>query len=269
MPSNGFIGGHRNLFALNSFPEGSGYDFSFFLFQWTYAITASGITSGSMAERTQFVAYLVYSSFLTGFVYPVISHWFWSNDGWASPTLTNNILFLGSSAIDFAGSGVVHMAGEIAGRWRSLTLGPRIGRFNHQENRATEIRGHIVLLVVLGTLLLWLGWYGFTAGYFLTILKSYGASPPNYGQWSAIGRTTVTMTLSRCTGALTTMFSRRFLVGHWNVTHVCTGILSGLVAISSGCAVVEPWAAIVCGFVADKRDFCPVKDFKPRITNPM
>ncbi|CAH8274370.1 unnamed protein product [Arabidopsis lyrata] len=248
-PSNGFIGGHRNFFALNSFPEGSGFDFSFFLFQWTYAITASGITSGSMAERTQFVAYIIYSSFLTGFVYPVISHWFWSSDGWASPSRTDNNLFLGSGAIDFSGSGVVHMAGGITGLWGSLILGPRIGRFNYRENSSTEIRGHSVPLVVLGTLMLWLGWYGFTAGYFLTILKTYGGSP-YYGQWSAIGRTTVTTTLSGSTAALTTMFSRRLLVGHWNVTHVCTGLLSGLVAISSGCAVVEPWAAIICGFVA-------------------
>ncbi|KAL0763735.1 hypothetical protein Bca101_079886 [Brassica carinata] len=249
-PSNGFIGGPRNFFALNSFPEGSGYDFSFFLFQWTYAITASGITSGSMAERTQFTAYLISSFFLTGFVYPIVSHWFWSNDGWASPTRPNDILFIGSGAIDFAGSGVVHMVGGITGLWGSLILGPRIGRFNHKENTSSEIRGHSVPLVVLGTLMLWLGWYGFTAGYFLTILKAYNRSPQYYGQWSAIGRTTVTTTLSGCTAALTIMFTSRFLVGHWSVTHVCTGLLSGLVAISSGCAVVEPWAAIVCGFVA-------------------
>ncbi|XP_010467254.1 PREDICTED: ammonium transporter 1 member 2-like [Camelina sativa] len=249
-PSNSFIGGHHEFLALNTFPENSGYDFSFFLFQWTYAITASGITSGSMAERTQFNGYLIYSFFLTGFVYPVISHWFWSNDGWASPTQTNNKLFLGSGAIDFAGSGVVHMAGGITGLWGSLILGPRIGRFNQRENRSSEIRGHNVPLVVLGTLMLWLGWYGFNAGYFLNILKIYNRSRPYYGQWSAIGRTTVTTTLSGCTAALTTMFTRRLLVGHWNVAHVCTGLLSGLVAISSGCAVVEPWAAVICGVVA-------------------
>jgi Amt family ammonium transporter len=72
-PSNGFIG--RHFFGLREFPS-SQADYSFFLYQWAFAIAAAGITSGSIAERTQFVAYLIYSSFLTGFVYPVVSHWF-------------------------------------------------------------------------------------------------------------------------------------------------------------------------------------------------
>ncbi|CAN6582212.1 unnamed protein product [Malus baccata var. baccata] len=111
-PSNAFIG--RHFFGLRDFPSVSGGDYSFFLYQWAFAIAAAGITSGSIAERTQFVAYLIYSSFLTGFVYPVVSHWFWSADGWASPTRPDNLLF-GSGSIDFAGSGVVHMVGGIAG----------------------------------------------------------------------------------------------------------------------------------------------------------
>lgn len=94
-PSNGFIG--RHFFGLTDYPSASG-DYSFFLYQWAFAIAAAGITSGSIAERTQFVAYLIYSTFLTGFVYPVVSHWFWSSDGWASPTHTDNLLF-GSGAL--------------------------------------------------------------------------------------------------------------------------------------------------------------------------
>ncbi|MCI49795.1 ammonium transporter 1 member 1, partial [Trifolium medium] len=80
-PSNGFIGKH--FFGLKDVPTVA-FDYSYFLYQWAFAIAAAGITSGSIAERTQFVAYLIYSSFLTGFVYPVVSHWFWSGDGWAS-----------------------------------------------------------------------------------------------------------------------------------------------------------------------------------------
>ncbi|KAJ6721666.1 AMMONIUM TRANSPORTER [Salix viminalis] len=68
------------------------FGFAYFLYQWAFAIAAAGITSGSIAERTQFVAYLIYSSFLTGFVYPVVSHWFWSADGWASATRTDGDL---------------------------------------------------------------------------------------------------------------------------------------------------------------------------------
>ncbi|PIA40097.1 hypothetical protein AQUCO_02500073v1 [Aquilegia coerulea] len=192
--------------------------------------------------------YLIYSAFLTGLVYPVVSHWFWSSDGWASPTRADNLLF-DSGVIDFAGSGVVHLVGGVAGLMGALIEGPRIGRFDH-SGRSVALRGHSASLVVLGTFLLWFGWYGFNPGSFLQIAKSYGDGANYYGQWSAIGRTAVTTTLAGCTAALTTLFGKRLLVGHWNVTDVCNGLLGGFAAITSGCSVVEPWAAIVCGFVA-------------------
>ncbi|CAI0436629.1 unnamed protein product [Linum tenue] len=222
-PSNGFIGRHN--FALGSFPS-SNFDYSYFLYQWAFAIAAAGITSGSIAERTQFVAYLIYSSFLTGFVYPVVSH---------CAGKSSDLLF-GSGVIDFAGSGVVHMVGGIAGLWGALIEGPRIGRFGG-SGRSVALRGHSASLVVLGTFLLWFGWYGFNPGSFAKI-------------WSAIGRTAVTTTLSGCTAALTTLFGKRVMSGHWNVTDVCNGLLGGLAAITASCSVVEPWAAVICGFVA-------------------
>nr|GMD03387.1 ammonium transporter 1 member 1 [Ipomoea batatas]GME13001.1 ammonium transporter 1 member 1 [Ipomoea batatas] len=242
--SNGFIG--RHFFGLNEVPT-KAFDYSNFLYQWAFAIAAAGITSGSIAERTQFVAYLIYSAFLTGFVYPVVSHWFWSGDGWASPFKASNLLF-GSGVIDFAGSGVVHMVGGIAGLYGALIEGPRIGRFDH-TGRAVALRGHSASLVVLGTFLLWFGWFGFNPGSFNKILVPY-SSGAYYGQWSAVGRTAVTTTLAGCTAGLTTLFGKRVLSGHWKVTDVCNGLLGGFAAITSGCSVVEPWAAIVCGFVA-------------------
>ncbi|EOY10825.1 Ammonium transporter 1,2 [Theobroma cacao] len=215
-PSNGFIG--RHFFGLKAYPSPSG-DYSFFRYQWAFAIAAAGITSGSIAERTQFVAYLMYSSFLTGFVYPIVSHWFWSGDGWASATRSENLLF-GSGVIDFAGSGVVHMVGGIAGLWGALIEGPRLGRFD-RAGRSVALRGH-----------------------------RYGGGGGYYGQWSAIGRTAVTTTMAGCTAGLTTLFSKRLLVSNWSVIDVCNGLLGGFAAITSGCSVVEPWAAIICGFVA-------------------
>ncbi|KAJ9176513.1 hypothetical protein P3X46_011819 [Hevea brasiliensis] len=244
-PSNGFIGQH--FFGLSKIPSSS-FDYSFFLFQWAFAIAAAGITSGSIAERTQFISYLVYSSFLTGLVYPIVSHWFWSSDGWASPGRAENLLF-GSGVIDFAGSGVVHLVGAIAGFWGAMIEGPRIGRFDG-SGRAVTMRGHSGTLVVLGTFLLWFGWYGFNPGSFASILKTYNGSGSYYGQWSAVGRTAVTTTLAGCTAALTTLFGKRLLVGHWNVTDVCNGLLGGFAAITGGCSVVDPWAAVICGFVA-------------------
>ncbi|KAI4339355.1 hypothetical protein MLD38_024308 [Melastoma candidum] len=244
-PSNGFIGKH--FFGLSQFPSAS-FDYGFFLFQWAFAIAAAGITSGSIAERTQFSAYLIYSSLLTGLVYPIASHWFWSVDGWASPGRADGLLF-GSGVIDFAGSGVVHMVGGVAGLWGALIEGPRIGRFDH-SGRAVALRGHSGTLVVLGTLLLWFGWYGFNPGSFVNILKTYGESGSFYGQWSAIARTAVTTTLAGSTAALTTLFGKRLFVGHWNVTDVCNGLLGGFAAITAGCSVVDPWAAVICGFFA-------------------
>ncbi|PKA65127.1 Ammonium transporter 1 member 1 [Apostasia shenzhenica] len=242
-PSNGFIGHH--FFALKSMPT-VGFNYSYFLFQWAFAIAAAGITSGSIAERTQFAAYLIYSSFLTGFVYPIVSHWFWSSDGWAAAARNpGESLLFGSGVIDFAGSGVVHMVGGIAGFWGALVEGPRIGRFDHNGRQVT-LRGHSATLVVLGSFMLWFGWYGFNPGSFIYIARSYGpiGSPTN-GQWSA-----VTTSLSGCTAALTTLFGKRLQTGHWNVVDVCNGLLGGFAAITAGCSVVEPWAAIICGFVA-------------------
>eukprot|EP01018_Ginkgo_biloba_P033041 Gb_41196 [translate_table: standard] len=239
--ANAFIGHY--YFALQGIPNES-YGYSYYLFQWAFAIAVAGITSGSIAERTQFGAYLIYSSLLTGFVYPIVSHWVWSTDGWASAGKNAGLLF-GSGVIDFAGSGVVHLVGGVAGLWGALIEGPRVGRFD-AFGMPVPMRGHNATLVVLGTFLLWFGWYGFNPGSFINIVVLSSATP----YWSAVGRTAVNTTLAGSTAALTTLFGRRILVGHWNALDVCNGLLGGFVAITSGCAVVDPWAAIVCGFVA-------------------
>ncbi|KAK8657225.1 hypothetical protein V6N13_035476 [Hibiscus sabdariffa] len=245
-PSNGgFIG--RHYFGLRSIPSTS-FDYSNFLYHWAFAVSAAGIASGSMAERTQFVAHLIYSPFFTGFVYPVVSHWFWASDGWASAFRTDNSFLFGSGVIDFAGSGVVHMVGGIAGLWGALIEGPRIGRFDN-SGKSVALHGHNSTLVVLGTFILWFGWYGFNPGSFNRISNFY-TSGNYYGQWSAVGRTAVTTTLAGCTGALTTLLGKRILTSHWSVTDACSGLLGGFAAITAGCSVVEPWAAIICGFVA-------------------
>nr|DAD40148.1 TPA_asm: hypothetical protein HUJ06_014471 [Nelumbo nucifera] len=84
------------------------FDYSNFLYQWAFAIIAIGITSSSITERTQFVAYLIYLAFLTGFVYPVVFHWLWSANGSASASHNDNLLFR-SRVIGFVGSGVVYL----------------------------------------------------------------------------------------------------------------------------------------------------------------
>lgn len=243
--SNPFIG--TSFFALSDIPSSSyGYDYSFFLFQWAFAIAVAGITSGSIAERTQFSAYLIFSCFLSGFVYPVVAHWVWSDTGWLSPNSSN--LLLGSGAIDFAGSGVVHLVGGVAGLWGAFIEGPRVGRFD-AFGKPIPIRGHNATLVVLGTFLLWFGWFGFNPGSFDKILVAY-PDTSDQGNWTAVARTAVITTLAGSTAGIVTLFGRRLLVGHWDALEVCNGVLGGFVAITSGCAVVEPWAAVLCGFFA-------------------
>ncbi|KAJ4970759.1 hypothetical protein NE237_003858 [Protea cynaroides] len=241
--SNPFIGTH--FFALKDIPNDS-YDYSFFLYQWAFAIAVAGITSGSIAERTQFTSYLIFSFFLTGFVYPVVAHWVWSSTGWLSASSTG--LLFGSGAIDFAGSGVVHLVGGIAGLWGALIEGPRVGRFD-AFGKPIPMRGHNATLVVLGTFLLWFGWFGFNPGSFDKILVSY-PNTTDQGNWTGVGRTAVTTTLAGSMAGIVTLFARRLLVGHWDALDVCNGVLGGFVAITSGCSVVEPWAALVCGFFA-------------------
>uniref|UniRef100_A0A5B7C1B5 Ammonium transporter n=1 Tax=Davidia involucrata TaxID=16924 RepID=A0A5B7C1B5_DAVIN len=241
--SNPFIG--TQFFGLKDIPSSS-YDYSFFLYQWAFAIAVAGITSGSIAERTQFSAYLVFSFFLTGFVYPIVAHWVWSSSGWLCPSSTD--LLFGSGAIDFAGSGVVHLVGGVAGFWGSLIEGPRVGRFD-AFGKPVSMRGHNATLVVLGTFLLWFGWFGFNPGSFDKVLVAY-PNTTDQGNWTGVGRTAVTTTLAGSTAGIVTLFGRRLLVGHWDALDVCNGLLGGFVAITSGCSVVEPWAAIVCGFFA-------------------
>ncbi|KAK7305389.1 hypothetical protein VNO77_43294 [Canavalia gladiata] len=241
--SNPFIG--TDLFALTNIPNGT-YDYTFFLYQWAFAIAVTGITSGSIAERTQFSAYLVFSFFLSGFVYPVVVHWVWSSSGWLSPSSSH--LLLGSGAIDFAGSGVVHLVGAVAGFWGSIIEGPRVGRFD-SFGKPIPLRGHNATLVVLGTFLLWFGWFGFNPGSFDKIVVPY-PNTTNEGNWSSVGRTAVVTTLAGSTAGIVTLFGRRLLIGHWDAMDVCNGLLGGFVAITSGCSVVEPWAAILCGFVS-------------------
>lgn len=106
-------------------------------------------------------AYLGYSFFISAFVYPVVVHWVWSPIGWLSKfrSLYDLDLLWGSGMIDYAGSGVVHMVGGLSGLMGCVMVGPRMGRFDSNGN-PVEMPGHSATLVVLGTVLLWFGWYG-------------------------------------------------------------------------------------------------------------
>lgn len=115
----GFIGFNKYIFCMGLGDEESeNHGFEFWFFQYAFACTAATIVSGSIAERTQLQVYVVFSAYMTGFVYPVIVAWTWGN-GWLQQ--------LGFK--DFAGSGIVHLTGGISGLVGSLIVGPRIGKF--------------------------------------------------------------------------------------------------------------------------------------------
>ena len=244
-PGSRFIGGSTDddtqpslfLWAETSNEDSSGFRLAFWFFQYVFAATASTIVSGAMAERTTITAYLIYTTFITIFVYPVVVHWAWSSDGWISAF--SDEPFSGG-VMDFAGSGVVHMTGGIAALCGAAVIRPRKGRFL-ENGRAVEIPGHSTTLQVTGTFMLWLGWYGFNPG------STLGLSSDNYTRDAA--RIMVTTTLSAAICGITTCFISYKIDGILSTSATCNGILSGLVSITAGCSVVYPWQAAIIGVI--------------------
>jgi Amt family ammonium transporter len=196
---------------------------TFFFFQFAFAATASTITTGSMAERTDYIGDLIYTGLMAAFTYPIIVHWIWGG-GW-----------LGDNSFhDFAGSTVVHTVGGVTALIGAWMLGPRpkreFGKFPPAHNLA---------LATLGTMILWFGWYGFNPGSTLSM-----------GNPGLVGLVTLNTTLGAGAGALGAMFLVVFRTGKWDLTFTLNGSLAGLVAITAGCAFVLPWAAVIIGLVA-------------------
>jgi Amt family ammonium transporter len=241
--NNAFVG--TRYFALgNNFPMNSYY---LFFFQWTFAATACTIVSGAIAERAKFESYIFYSFFMAAWVYPVIVHASWSTSSYIGAFRNSGRLLFGTGAIDYAGSGVVHMTGGIAAAVGCAILGPRIGRFR-ADGTAVEYAAHNYSLFLLGVMILWFGWYGFNPGSSTAILPA-GFSTPT--QLSAVNTT-----LAPCASGLTGLFVKAIITkikhGHRNYDLMTFGnsVLAGLVAITSACSTVYPWAAIIIGIVA-------------------
>ncbi|GKY93678.1 hypothetical protein MPSEU_000335100 [Mayamaea pseudoterrestris] len=244
-PEKTFIG-NTQFFANTN----QGIAMELWFFQFAFACAVSSIVAGTIAERTQMKAYLMYSSFLVGFVYPVAAHSLWSTQGFLSAFAAEPLF--GSGAIDLAGSGAVHMTGGVAALVGGLILGPRIGRFHDQDGNLleepAEITPHSIALMFLGTFLLWFGWYGFNPGSVLYVASQAGGA--------LAGLVAVNTTLSACAGAISAMaFSSYIDLRHtgiysYDVVATMNGSLTGLVAITSGCATVQTWAAVVIGILA-------------------
>mmetsp|Transcript_9895 Transcript_9895/g.13818 ORF Transcript_9895/g.13818 Transcript_9895/m.13818 type:complete len:532 (-) Transcript_9895:301-1896(-) len=226
-----------------------GYDYVGWFFQFAFAATAATIVAGTVAERCKMSAYLCYSIFLTGFVYPVVVHAIWSGNGFL--TAFNSSPTFGVGVIDFAGSGVVHMTGGATALVAAKILGPRLGRFYDADGiplpEPATFPAHSVALQILGTFILWFGWYGFNPGSSLYIANADSAA--------VAALAAVNTTIAAAAGCVTAMFTDT-LVGQmktgeamYDLTMAMNGALGGLVAITAGCSVVEPWASLVIGIV--------------------
>ncbi len=229
--SNGFVG-DGNLF-LTSFDDWSGW-----IFQFAFAATAATIVSGAMAERTAFRAYLFYTVFITGIIYPVVVHWVWDGNGWLTAFTDNPIGTNGY--LDFAGSSVVHMVGGFAGLMGAIILGPRIGKFG-KDGSINPIPGHSISLAALGVFILWFGWYGFNPGSTLGLTGGFAA---------LAAKVAVNTTLAAAAGAVGCAFISKLRTRNYDMGLTLNGALGGLVAITAPCAVVDPWAAVVIGLIA-------------------
>merc|ERR1719276_598344 len=240
-----FIG--DTSFALKGFS--SGPEYIGFFFQFAFAATAATIVAGTVAERCKMAAYLCYSLFLTAFVYPIVVRSIWSSYGFISAFAAEPLRGVGN--IDFAGSGVVHMTGGATALVAAIILGPRRGRFYDEDGNALEtpkeFPAHSVALQILGTFILWFGWYGFNPGSALAIA--------NDGSAHTAALCAVTTTLSAASGCVTAMAFDSFMEARvtgettYDLTMAMNGALGGLVAITAGCSVVYPWAAIIIGII--------------------
>jgi Amt family ammonium transporter len=216
-------------------------------FQVVFAATSATIVSGAMAERTQFKSYLIYTCFISAFIYPISGHWIWSADGWLAKMGFH----------DFAGSTVVHSVGGWAALIGAAVLGPRLGKYVKGDDGRVSVKafpGHNIPFAALGVLLLFFGWFGFNG---VSTLTAVGEG----SVWSAanISRVCTTTTLAAAAGACGALIFSWIWFKKPDCSMTLNGLLAGLVAITAPCAVVSPGAAVVIGLIAGVLVVCAVE----------
>merc|ERR1719254_85612 len=180
---------------------------------------------------------------MTAFIYPVVAYWGWSGSGFLVYTNADDesVSSFGPAYMDFAGSGIVHLVGGIGALVGAICVGPRLGRFD--PDSTVDFSPHSVPFVVLGTFFLWFGWYGFNPG-------STGSMHDAATAYSA-ALVACNTTLAPCVAGLVVFFLRAWVCAPkcLDVGGFCNGILAGLVSITAGCGAVQPWEAIIIGFI--------------------
>jgi Amt family ammonium transporter len=197
-----------------------------FFFQVVFVATAMSIVSGAIAERMKLWSFLVFSVFMTGFIYPLEGYWKWGGG------------FLdGLGFNDFAGSGVVHLCGASAALAGVLLLGARKGKYG-PNGQVNAIPGANMPLATLGTFILWLGWFGFNGGSELKI--------SDVGEANAVALVFVNTNMAAAGGVVAALITARLLFGKGDLTMALNGALAGLVAITAEPLAPSPlWATAV------------------------
>jgi Amt family ammonium transporter len=190
-----------------------------FFFQVVFVATAMSIVSGSVAERMKLWSFLAFAVVMTGFIYPMEGAWTWGGSevfGWYS---------LGDIGFsDFAGSGIVHMAGAAAALAGVLLLGPRAGKYG-KDGSANALPGANLPLATLGTLILWMGWFGFNGG---SVLKLGDAASAH-----SVAMVFLNTNAAAAAGLVGALFTARLLFGKADLPMALNGALAGLVVITA------------------------------------
>lgn len=226
-------------FFLAGVPVTSAGILAFFLFQMVFMDTAATIPTGSGAERLKFIGFIIMGLWVSMFAYPLVGNWVWGG-GWLANL--GRTLGLGNGAVDFAGSGVVHTTGGAVGLATALILGPRLGRFN-KDGTANAIPGHNIPMGIMGTIILFFGWFGFNPGSALGIQGSF---------INLVALAAVNTLLAGAIGGCTAM-TYMWLFGPAkkpDPSMSVNGVLAGLVAITAPCAFVGPVDAVIIGGIA-------------------
>ena len=201
-----------------------------FVFNLVFCATAATIVSGSMAERTKFLSYCIYSGVISLFVYPIEAGWVWNQNGW--------LYKMGFH--DFAGSAAIHSVGGITALIGAIAVGPRLGKYiKDKENKVKKVNaipGHAVTLGALGCFILWFGWYGFN-----------GAAAWDSESLASIF---VTTTIAPAVATCVTMVFTWVRNGKPDVSMCLNASLAGLVGITAGCDALDALGAAVVGAVS-------------------
>ena len=238
---NGLIG-HQFFFlhGMTAAYGSTGVAFlAFFLFQFAFADTASTITSGAMVGRTSFKGDILYSTCVSGLIYPIFGHWVWGPGGWLANTMGWFHSWTGGTVFrDFAGSTVVHTVGGFIALAGAIALGPRIGR-KFKRDGGGPFPAHDLTIGAIGGVILWFGWYGFNPGSTLSAMD-----------WTGIGRVAANTTLAACAAGLSAVIFVYPRSKKWDLGMSVNGFLGGLVAITAPCYWVSPSGALLIGAVA-------------------